>query len=272
MSRGDNLGDRMKTYEAVSRMVLMPHSRTILRVDGRNFSNYLKSAEKPYDMSVIDDMKHVAVTLCQEISGAVIAYGQSDEISILISDLVPQAQPWFGGVVQKMVSVASGLATAALISRRGADNLPHFDARVFNLPNSTEAANYFIWRQRDAIRNSVSMAAQAKFSHKALHKKTGNEMQEMLFQEYGINWNDYPVECKQGWVIGRVYSEDNVSYTDKRTGEINIITAERSRWEPRPAERFSVATWNDTITHSCGNCERGQCSYHMHEAQSPPSV
>ena len=71
------------------------------------------------------------------------------------------------------------------------------------MPNKTEAVNVLIWRELDATRNSISMAAQSQFSHNQLMKKSCNEMQEMLFQEKNINWNDYPDFFKRGTYIRR---------------------------------------------------------------------
>jgi tRNA(His) 5'-end guanylyltransferase len=61
-----------------------------------------------------------------------------------------------------------------------------FDARAFNIPRS-EVANYFLWRAQDWHRNSVSMFAQAHFSHKELHKRNISDMHDML-HDIGKNW------------------------------------------------------------------------------------
>lgn len=236
----DALGDRMKSYEAVTRSVLLPHSYTILRVDGRAFHSYLRNARKPYDLDFMADMQGVAQDLCREASGTVFAYGQSDEISLLLSDVEPQSQPWFGGTVQKIASVAAGVATASLISKRGCDGLPHFDARVFTLPSEVEVGNYFIWRQRDAVRNSVSMAAQAKFSPGQLHGKNSGDMQEMLWSQHGINWNDYPDAAKRGWVVTRAVREAEVTYTDRRTQTEQTTVAQRTFWDVEPAPHLAL--------------------------------
>ena len=58
----------------------------------------------------------------------------------------------------------------------------------------------------DATRNSISMAAQALYSHKELHLKSSAEMQEMIFQK-GINWNDYPPRFKRGGYFHRILTE-----------------------------------------------------------------
>jgi tRNA(His) 5'-end guanylyltransferase len=229
----------MKGYEALVRQMLEPHTHTILRVDGRAFHSYLRGAEKPYDFGFIAQMQGVAAHLCKEVSGTVMAYGQSDEISLLLSDIESQSQPWFGGVVQKMASVAAGIATASLIAKRGPKGLPHFDARVFTIP-SEEVGNYFVWRQRDAIRNSVSMLAQYKFSHKQLHGVNSEQMKQKLLEEYGISWEGVPPAAKYGWVVKKHLRESPVTYTDKRTQEVVSGTAVRTFWEPEFAPKFSA--------------------------------
>jgi tRNA(His) 5'-end guanylyltransferase len=78
--------------------------------------------------------------------------------------------------------------------------LAMFDARVFTLPSKEEVMNCLIWRQRDAIRNSVSMAAQSTYSHNELHKKTSTDMLNMLLEK-GIDWNEYPDSAKKGTIV-----------------------------------------------------------------------
>jgi tRNA(His) 5'-end guanylyltransferase len=80
---------------------------------------------------------------------------------------------------------------------------PQFDCRVFSVPNETEAANCLLWRELDATRNSVSMAAQANFSHKELQGKSCAEMHDMLFNK-SINWNNYPDFFKRGTYVQRI--------------------------------------------------------------------
>lgn len=243
MTDSTSLGNRMKRYEHSYRLAFPRRLPVVVRVDGRAFHSHLRGATKPFDMPFIADMGYVAAELCKEISGAVFAYHQSDEISVLVQDWVGEhAEPWFAGELQKIVSLSAAIATAALGERRA--GRPLFDARAFVLPNTMEVANYFLWRQRDAVRNSVSMAAQAKISHKRLQGVSGNEMQELLFAEHGINWNDYPVECRRGQVVVKCSGEREVTYTDRRTSEECTTTAFRSWWEVQPAPRFVAESGN----------------------------
>lgn len=72
-----------------------------------------------------------------------------------------------------------------------------FDARVFNIPKE-EVTNCVYWRQLDASRNSVEMVGHAYFTSKQLHKKSCNDIQDMLMLEKGVNWNDFPTYLKRG--------------------------------------------------------------------------
>jgi tRNA(His) guanylyltransferase len=238
MSDSTMLGDRMKRYEHIFRYALPRRLPVVIRVDGRCFSSHLRHADKPFDMGFIEDMGHVAIALCEEISGAVFAYHQSDEISVLIYDQGANAEPWFGGELQKIVSISASVATAALGARR--PGRPLFDSRAFVLPSAVEVANYFLWRQRDAVRNSISMAAQAVFPHKRLQHVSSGGMQEMLFAEAGINWNGYPDSCRRGQVAVKRSGEKEVTFTHKRTGDVETVKALRSWWEVEGAPHFSL--------------------------------
>jgi tRNA(His) 5'-end guanylyltransferase len=72
-----------------------------------------------------------------------------------------------------------------------------FDSRCFNIPEE-EVINCFIWRQQDATRNAIQMLGQSNFSHKELHGKSCNDIQDMLMLQKGINFNDMPTEFKRG--------------------------------------------------------------------------
>lgn len=240
------LGDRMKQYEAATRAVLPRRTYTIVRVDGARFHAHLRKAQRPYDPGFSEAMDSAARALCAEIPGTALTYVQSDEISVLAADFGSvHAEPWFGGVVQKMASVAAAVATDALgrelaAGRYQGCGMPVFDGRVFTIASAVEVANYFVWRQRDAVRNSISMAAQAHFSHTSLHGLNGAQMQERLFTEAGVNWNDYPDGFRRGRIVRKVTAPEDITYTDKRSGGEVTASALRSRWVSEPAPHFTA--------------------------------
>lgn len=234
MSNCDNLGDRMKTYENVTRAHLVRRMPVIIRLDGKAFHSFTRGFQKPFDGVLMKTMQDTMKYLCENIQGCVFGYTQSDEISLLLIDYQTlTSDAWFDNTVQKMCSISASMATLAFnkffsenFNEWGRNNFPDwdeggtnqpvdeqlmklantygkrefsamFDSRVFNVPKE-DVVNYFIWRQQDATRNSIQSAGQANFSHKQLMNKNCNQIQDILFTEKGINWNDYPTVCKRG--------------------------------------------------------------------------
>jgi tRNA(His) 5'-end guanylyltransferase len=235
----DALGNRMKTqYEQRVRLMLPRRTYTIVRLDGRAFHTYTRNLARPYDWQFIEDMAETARFLCSEVAGCRLAYTQSDEISLILTDFTtPTTEAFFDGNQQKIVSITASMATAKFNQRRPG-RLAFFDSRAFTIPDPVEVENYLIWRQMDAVRNSISMAAQAYFSHNALHQVNTKRMQEMLFSEHGVNWNDYDPRFKRGTVVVPLTTRGPVTYTDRRTGQIQTTEAvERRTWtimDPTP--------------------------------------
>jgi tRNA(His) 5'-end guanylyltransferase len=256
--KNDEYGDRMKSYEYVTRTVLPPRTYTIVRVDGRAFHTHLRKAEKPFDEAVITAMQDAAVALCKEMGGARFAYTQSDEISVLLTDLDPKAQAWFGGQIQKICSVAASIATAVFnesyIGLQYDDRIPSdpatFDARVYTIPDRTEVMNYFRWRQEDAIKNAVSMAAQAAFSHKELHGLNGAQMQEKLFQEREINFRThYSDGERRGWLVNkRAFTVAATNPTPTAAVKWTEGNALRTEWHAIAAPEFRISTLPNVVT------------------------
>lgn len=215
MSDKTSLGDRMKRYEEVPRTSLTPRMPMIIRVDGRAFHTYTRGFPRPWSTAIRDAMTAAAVDLLREVSGVKIAYLQSDEISLLATDYdTLSTQAWFQGVAQKVCSVTASIATAAFNNHMATTSIATvdgkfavrsgatFDSRCFTVPRE-DVTNYFVWRQRDAEKNSVSMLAQSHFSHNQLQGKNGSAKQDMLMREHGINWNDLDPWKKRGWCVTR---------------------------------------------------------------------
>ncbi|MES2463940.1 MAG: tRNA(His) guanylyltransferase Thg1 family protein [Armatimonadota bacterium] len=247
MNSKDPLGDRMKAdYESRTRYYLPRRTYTLIRVDGKAFHQYTKGCERPYDLGLMEDMDAAAVALCQNIEGARLAFVQSDEISVLLTDFAnPQSEAWFDGSLQKICSLSASIATAYFNQARSvrdnsAVSTALFDSRVWTIPQAIEVYNYFLWRQQDASRNSLSMTAQAHFPHERLQGLGNAEMQELLWSEKQINWNDLPAGFKRGRVVERVAVSKSVEYVDKRTGaEKRQENVTRHEWRVTEPPVFS---------------------------------
>jgi len=235
------IGDRMKMYyELRAQTHLTRRMPVILRVDGRAFHTLTRklNLKKPFDGDIQRWMIETARALCEEIQGAQLAYVQSDEISILITDYAGlQTEAWFDYNVQKMTSVSASIATCKFVQQvtewlAYESQLISFDARVFNLPRE-EVNNYFVWRQQDWIKNSVQMLARSHYSQKQLLNKKQSDMHEML-HEKGVNWADLPEKWKNGVVLE--YQEFDTS----NGGPEPII---RHAWDEVDFHIFSKQPW-----------------------------
>jgi tRNA(His) guanylyltransferase len=196
---------RMKAqYEDRFRYMLPRRAYTIIRVDGRAFHTWTRGLNRPYDTDLMGAMDAVALELCQGVAGAQIGYVQSDEISVLLTDFEKiDTAAWFDGNLQKLCSISASIATAKFNSLWAGKKLAHFDSRVFQIPDPIEVENYFVARQKDAVRNSVAMLAQHHCSHKELHGISVEGMHDKI-HEHGDNWNDHPVRFKHGSAVVKV--------------------------------------------------------------------
>lgn len=204
----DELGDRMKLYEqAEAGRRLMPMLPAIARIDGRSFSSFTRGLERPYDVRLSRVMIETTRFLVAE-TNACVGYTQSDEISLAWYSTDFGSQIFFDGKIQKMCSVLAAMATLEFNTRLAAElseyasRFPVFDCRVWNVPNIVEGANTFLWREIDATKNSVAMAARAYYSHRELDGRGRADMMDMLMAK-GVNWNDYPAFFKRGTYVQR---------------------------------------------------------------------
>lgn len=233
----DTIGTRMKeNYENRSKTYLTRRCPAIIRIDGKAFHTFTKGFKKPYDEIFHKAMNETMRYLCKNIQGCKIGYTQSDEITLLLTDYETiTTDAWFDYSVQKMCSVSASLATFAFnryfakfareytenpdifVSANSDEDVKQnkenckyaltlinaidkgalFDSRCFSIP-ADEVVNCFIWRQQDATKNAISMLARCYFSDKQCHDKNGSELQDMLMDEYKVNFNDMPIEYKRG--------------------------------------------------------------------------
>lgn len=245
----DELGDRIKSnYEDRTRYMLPRRSYTILRIDGRAFHTYTKTCKKPFDAELCEDMNSAAMELCNQISGARMAYVQSDEISVLITDFAEDAtMAWFDNNLQKMVSVGASITTTAFNRNRigrmpsgqvGSYIWANFDARAFTIPDRQEVFNYFIWRQADAMRNSISMIARSKFSHSQLDGKHIGQMKQML-KDNGTDIHSFDHGFLNGRLISKHQINKDIVFVHKKTGETQVIKdVPRKEFVAEPAPLF----------------------------------
>lgn len=233
----DAFGDRMKAYEGVTDNCLVKRMPVIIRLDGCSFHTFTRGFDKPFDIVMLKSMQETVQALCKSIQGCVFGYTQSDEITLILCDYQTLTTScWFEYRIEKVCSVAASIATLnfnrafynnannwikeqleyieknkekvskeeidkieKLISvyNRAIDKCAVFDARCFNVPKE-DVCNNVLWRQKDAEKNSVLSLAQSMYSQSEMKGISTKALQDKMFTEKGVNWNDLPIYLKRG--------------------------------------------------------------------------
>lgn len=237
-----SLNERMKDYEKVSKGFLTKRVPVIIRCDGKAFHTFTKGLNKPFDELLIETMQMTTQYLCKNIQGCKLGYTQSDEISLLLIDYEKlTSDPFFEYNIQKIVSVSASMATLAFnlyfkellekyyqegkiteeeYNKKQTKVMKGiFDSRAFNIPIS-DVCNYFVYRQKDGIRNSISMFGQHSvkgFGHKQLFKLSSEEIKEVMKSNFDLDWNNLSSAKKIGTCVKRkdILLEDTLTKRKK---------------------------------------------------------
>lgn len=97
-------------------------------------------------------------------------------------------------------------------------DMANFDSRMFVIPDF-DIVNNIIFRQEDAIKNSISSFARTKLPKDVIHKKNGLELREEL-DKIGQSWDDLETWKKFGLC----------TYKTIVTFERNGTTITRKKW------------------------------------------
>jgi tRNA(His) 5'-end guanylyltransferase len=274
----DDLGNRMKNYENVPKISLMRRTPVAIRLDMRAGHTFTRGFCKPFDKVFMESMQKTMKYLCENVAGCVVGYTQSDEITLILTDYEKlETQAWFDNQLEKLVSISASMATFAFNKvftakvqnmiadyeyqaskgflsaeiqqeinkylaklQTAADKGAMFDSRAFNIPKE-EVTNLILWRQLDAIRNSINSVGQANFTHKELQGKSSKEVKQMLLEQKNIDWNKLPITQQRGsccikneytatpdsqtklhyWIIDNnipIFKGEDRAYIDKKVG------------------------------------------------------
>lgn len=267
--KSQSLRSRIRKYEEVSNIKLVSGLPVVIRLDGKAFHTFTKGFKKPFDDIVSRCMQRAMFEVCSEAQNCVMGYTQSDEITLVLCDyLNDDATCWFDNRLEKLVATTASDATLAFFRQLNREYINYdrelrerehksreeylkvrqdgsvdyfenlidaldrkinFDSRAFNIPEH-EIANVFIDRQVDAERNSIQMLAQSVIGKKQINGISNKKLQDKMFTEYGVNWNDIPTKFKRGSCCIKVPTEVKPGVIRERwtiDNEIPVFTANR---------------------------------------------
>lgn len=198
----ESLADRMKKYEEVTTNIhLIERLPIYARIDMRAGHTWCKALDKPFDLEYSNAMKH-ATSYIVEKTGALIGYTQSDEASFVWLD---NSKVPFETRVFKLQSILASMFTAAFMQKcfgtklefRMLKMLPSFDCRVCNMPSLDECTNMILWRERDSIKNSITLLALEHFSNNDIYKKNSLDKIAML-KAKGVDYYGLDEDLRNG--------------------------------------------------------------------------
>lgn len=238
-----SLEDKCLAYRELTDYKLLPNSYVIVMLDGRSFSKNIKNRfKKPFDEDFMGMMNETAKYLCKNVQGCKMAYVQSDEISLLLTDIGEEM--FFGGRLCKILSLTASMATAkfnSLMAKYYKDNciytepLFNFDSKAWNVPTVNDVYAWFLFRQLDCEKNSMQQFAQTYCTHKELLNKTSAEQVDYCREKTDEDW--YVIEDGKKW--GRFvfrFQTEVTSYVEKLGKNVTSI---RSAWNAIPARRLA---------------------------------
>lgn len=261
---------RMKSLESVHK--IMGQRPIFVRLDGCNFSSFTKTFCKPFDVNIHKALV-MASTDVMGVYNPKTAYICSDEVTFIFQEkraMDKEQLPFqilHGGRIQKITSIFASMLSVRFFhhlhkllindnqQQKAIDlinDIPHFDARVVQLPNDEEAYINIEWRQMDCIRNSKNLLARTYYSHTQTQKQSANKLMEGLQREKGIAWADFPSEYKYGTFIKRQkYLKEGLDPRNNQSKQTVRIRHEAKSFclrDDQETRKLLLADfWNDEI-------------------------
>ncbi|KAJ3075750.1 tRNA-histidine guanylyltransferase 1-like [Podochytrium sp. JEL0797] len=201
---------------------LLRNTYIVVRVDGHGFHRFTSEHEfaKPNDLRALHLANAAAQGVMEDMQDIVLAYGQSDEFSFVLR----RDSTLFKRREAKIVSTVASLFTAFYVRKweecmggLALKYLPSFDARAVCYPTDKNLRDYLAWRQADCHINNLynttfwalvqdpskSPATTTTQAQAILKDTTSASKNEILYTQFGINYNTLPEIFRKGSVLAR---------------------------------------------------------------------
>ncbi|KAG7568644.1 tRNAHis guanylyltransferase catalytic domain [Arabidopsis thaliana x Arabidopsis arenosa] len=221
--------DYVKSFQFESR--LLPLTWVVVRIDGCHFHRFseVHEFEKPNDEQALKLMNSCAVAVLEEFQDIAFAYGVSDEYSFVLKN----KSELYKRQSSKIISAIVSFFTSTYVMRWG-DFFPHkklkyspsFDGRAVCYPTSDILLDYLAWRQVDCHINNqyntcfwmLVKSGKSKTQAQDYLKGTQTrEKNELLSQQFGIEYNSLAVIFRMGSSVFRLKTQEGVT---EENGEV----------------------------------------------------
>ncbi|KAK7863488.1 hypothetical protein R5R35_010519 [Gryllus longicercus] len=209
-------------YEYVKNFELddtcLPNCWIVIRIDGRSFQRFadIHGYVKPNDIRGLNLMSRAATCVMDEFRDICLGYGQSDEFTFVFR----KDTNLFNRRASKLMSTVNSLFASSFVfnwnSYFGPIRLqypPCFDARVVLYPTDKNLRDYLSWRQADVHINNLyntafwSLVLKKGFTNAQAEERlkgtVASDKNELLFSEFGLNYNNEPAVYRKGTILIR---------------------------------------------------------------------
>lgn len=235
----------------------------VIRVDGRAFHTLVRQMEldRPFDDRFIESMNAAALAVANSMQGVIMAYVQSDEISVVLKPIGDDPNWPFNGRQQKLVTTAASTASTMFalhmeclydvdyqdseyddtdILRTQFGVLPTFDGRAFLLDTKEDLEDYLKWRRLDSIKNAISTVAVSEFTDEELEGKSTSERREMLESLYQDR-DGHKFKIDDGLYYGRLFHKVK-TIEPVRCNRSDVDAVSKMRWMKDVGDKDTVAS------------------------------
>lgn len=235
-------------FENASFSFLKRNMPMVIAVSGENYLEFIKDFQKPYDSIFILAMQNTLKHLCDAVPGCIFGYTEDFDLILVITPPENiENSSWFNYDTQKIVSLASSMTamefnktfeksaksyvlagnnfdeTKKINAMQGyvnaIDKGAIFSAKCFNLM-ADELYKYIYAKQKESINTAIKEMGRSYFKEEDLANKSSSDIQFMVFDKAGINFDDYPASFKHGSACIRNYKNG-----DSLFSELNPIGA-----------------------------------------------
>lgn len=163
-------------------------------------------------------MSYAATKVMQEFNEIVLAYGQSDEYSFVLH----KSADVYSRRASKILTCVNSLFTSSYVfnwsiffPEKKLLYPPSFDARIVLYPSDENLRDYLSWRQADTHINNLYNTTFWKLvldgertPNDATQYLSGTfsaDKNEILFSQFGVNYNKLPQMYRKGTILLRKY-------------------------------------------------------------------
>lgn len=213
-------------YENTPFNFLKRNLPAVILISGEEYQKFTEKFQKPYDSIFLSSMQNTLVYMCSQIPGCIMGYTKEFDMTIIFNSPSNIETPsWYNFDINKITTLTASMATLKfnktfeksaktyVMSGNNFDETRKFTAmqgyvsaieegalftsKTFNI-QPDQIADYLFLQQKQTIDNAVHEMGLEYFKEAELADKSSSDIQFMVFDKSGINFDSYPSEFKRG--------------------------------------------------------------------------